>query len=93
MPCYYCGGKATTKDHRFPIARGGDNDAFNMVPACGECNHLKDTMTQGEFLEFCRNILIQRSPKQDQYRGRARAILLRLAPDMIPKEDRQIIER
>lgn len=86
MPCYYCDGKASTKDHRFPIARGGDNDAFNMVPACAECNHLKDIMTQGEFLEFCKSLLIRHSPSQDKHRGRARIILSRLAPDMIPEE-------
>jgi hypothetical protein len=37
-------------------------------------------------LEFCRDLLVRHSPSQDKHRGRARIILSRLAPDMIPEE-------
>lgn len=41
--CFYCGypfergGKATL-DHYWPLAKGGADDATNIVPACETCN-------------------------------------------------------
>ena len=39
--CAYCGGFATTADHRIPKARGGPSDASNLVAACRSCNSKK----------------------------------------------------
>lgn len=42
LPCHYCGTpNAGTVDHVIPVARGGTNDASNLVPACGPCNYSK----------------------------------------------------
>jgi 5-methylcytosine-specific restriction endonuclease McrA len=37
---YYCGkgGGNLQREHRIPLARGGDNDISNIVPACGPRN-------------------------------------------------------
>ena len=37
-PCVYCGGTATTVDHRIALAAGGTSDLDNLVPACVSCN-------------------------------------------------------
>lgn len=39
--CSYCGEPATTVDHVFPIARGGDSHWLNLAPACKSCNSSK----------------------------------------------------
>lgn len=40
--CQYCGKSAPEVilevDHIIPVARGGENDIFNLVAACKECN-------------------------------------------------------
>lgn len=36
--CWWCPAPATTIDHVVPLARGGDNDRSNLVPACARCN-------------------------------------------------------
>lgn len=93
LPCHYCGGKACTKDHFLPIARGGDSEWDNLVPACKECNVLKDDMVPSEFFAFCRDILLYKAPKYEKHQVRARAILSRLAPDMIPRDGSDRNER
>lgn len=40
-PCVYCGAAATTVDHVTPLARGGHEAEYNLVPACGSCNSSK----------------------------------------------------
>jgi hypothetical protein len=40
-PCVYCGDPATTVDHVCPLARGGYEAEYNLVPACGPCNSSK----------------------------------------------------
>jgi len=40
-PCVYCGAPATTVDHVVPLARGGHEAEYNLVPACGTCNFSK----------------------------------------------------
>lgn len=51
--CYYCGlSDARTFDHLTPVARGGDNSADNLMPACSRCNLLKADMTLDEIREF-----------------------------------------
>jgi len=52
LRCHYCGSgsrggvgltgrKATTRDHIVPVAAGGSNQWWNLVPACAECNQAK----------------------------------------------------
>lgn len=44
--CAYCGERvATTRDHVVPLARGGKDEAANVVPACLPCNVRKGTRT------------------------------------------------
>ena len=40
-PCVYCGATATTVDHVRPLARGGHEAEYNLVPACEKCNKQK----------------------------------------------------
>lgn len=40
-PCVYCGAPATTVDHVTPLARGGHEAEYNLVPACSQCNTSK----------------------------------------------------
>lgn len=44
--CAYCGctprrGKVLTKDHIFPVGKGGKTHYANIVPACSRCNSSK----------------------------------------------------
>ena len=43
--CAYCGRylKNPTKDHVFPVAKGGKTEPSNIVPACQRCNAKKHT--------------------------------------------------
>ncbi len=36
--CHYCAAPGPTKDHVVPLSRGGRDEAFNIVPACSNCN-------------------------------------------------------
>jgi 5-methylcytosine-specific restriction endonuclease McrA len=47
--CYYCGTEWTQIDHVVPLARGGSDTLFNIVPACAECNQKKGSKTAEEF--------------------------------------------
>jgi hypothetical protein len=40
-PCVYCPAPATSVDHVRPLARGGHEAEYNLVPACGSCNSSK----------------------------------------------------
>jgi hypothetical protein len=40
-PCVYCGATATHADHVRPLARGGHEAVYNLVPACQPCNQSK----------------------------------------------------
>lgn len=50
--CAYCGRRLTmatgTKDHVFPVSRGGKDELMNVVSSCGPCNNLKDNKTPEE---------------------------------------------
>jgi RNase P subunit RPR2 len=52
--CYYCdkGGGLLQREHRIPLARGGDNDISNIVPACENCNRRKGIKTDDEFFKL-----------------------------------------
>jgi 5-methylcytosine-specific restriction endonuclease McrA len=51
--CYYCGkgGGNLQREHRIPLARGGDNHISNIVPACGPCNRAKGILTDDEYFK------------------------------------------
>lgn len=47
--CGYCGERPWTHwDHKIPIAKGGRDEAGNLVPACEPCNMRKGTSTKWE---------------------------------------------
>jgi 5-methylcytosine-specific restriction endonuclease McrA len=57
--CAYCNARETpeeslTQDHVIPLNKGGSHTADNIVPACGECNTTKQTMSLVEFLLYAR---------------------------------------
>lgn len=83
-PCHYCGARADTKDHYIPTALGGTDHFSNFVPACEECNRVKDCLVPQAFFRFCAEVLRLKSPRHDRFRAKARAILLRHAPELIP---------
>lgn len=47
--CWYCGGRATERDHVIPLAKGGSCTDENMVPVCRACNLSKGSKTLEEF--------------------------------------------
>jgi 5-methylcytosine-specific restriction endonuclease McrA len=50
--CAYCGRFVQlTVDHRVPLARGGSNWIWNLLPACGRCNRRKSSRTEREYRE------------------------------------------
>ena len=54
--CHYCrravGAKALTVDHVIPLVRGGRSIRANMVPACRECNHKKQSLLAWEWQAY-----------------------------------------
>lgn len=52
--CVYCHRKSErlTKDHIIPISRGGTDNIYNIVPACGSCNRRKWSKNLNEWEEF-----------------------------------------
>lgn len=54
--CHYCGEESRVlhKEHKIPLARGGPNNAANIVPACALCNLRKHVLTDAEFFEVLR---------------------------------------
>lgn len=51
--CSYCGKPCKpTRDHFIPIARGGRNDIYNIVPACLPCNTSKGTKNPEEVAQW-----------------------------------------
>lgn len=62
-PCYLCGGKAETVDHRVPVARGGRHSIGNLEPCCRGCNFAKRDKLLVKYLAD------KRSSAADQGRG------------------------
>lgn len=53
--CHYCGSKLAKGfhiDHAVPVARGGKNALENYRASCPDCNSLKSTMTEDEFMTW-----------------------------------------
>lgn len=49
LKCWYCARPANTRDHKRPRSRGGSCKKSNMVPACKECNTIKNRLNVEEF--------------------------------------------
>ncbi|WP_406154130.1 HNH endonuclease [Streptomyces anulatus] len=45
----YCQRKSQVMDHVIPWARGGADDMSNLVPACHNCNNMKNDKTPAEW--------------------------------------------
>ena len=45
--CHYCGARATTVDHLYPVTAGGSSHPGNLVAACAACNGRKGANIQG----------------------------------------------
>jgi len=56
IPCYFCGGLATTIDHLLARSKGGTNGFDNLVSACALCNTMKSDKSYDELIEFCRKL-------------------------------------
>lgn len=48
--CAYCGEKASTLDHPFPIKQDGPNVGANVLPICEKCKRKKGTNDIIDFL-------------------------------------------
>jgi 5-methylcytosine-specific restriction endonuclease McrA len=44
--------RATTRDHRTPLVRGGSDRIDNIAVSCQRCNAEKSTMTEDEYREW-----------------------------------------
>ena len=58
--CYYCGREVQnpskmTLDHIYPVSLGGPTIPPNLVPACKNCNGIKENMTPQQYQSY-RNI-------------------------------------
>lgn len=62
--CVYCGAEADTVDHIQPLARGGHEAEYNLVPACDYCNSSKcaSPLTDWHHQELVRHA-VRHSPK------------------------------
>jgi 5-methylcytosine-specific restriction endonuclease McrA len=51
--CWYClvFSKVLQREHIVPISRGGQDELFNVVPACASCNARKGSKLLSEWLE------------------------------------------
>jgi 5-methylcytosine-specific restriction endonuclease McrA len=59
--CYYCGSdEDLQQEHKIPIVRGGSHTKSNIVPGCKRCNLRKGRLTDGEFGNKLRALLIPR---------------------------------
>jgi hypothetical protein len=51
--CAYCGGEfipeSLTVDHLQPLANGGNNEPWNLMPACRDCNAAKSDSSIRQF--------------------------------------------
>ena len=45
-------------DHKIPVSKGGTNDISNMGIACPEANYSKSNLTIEEYLNLCKEVLL-----------------------------------
>lgn len=45
-------------DHKIPVSRGGKSTLSNMGVACAEVNKAKNNLTVDEFIQLCKDVLI-----------------------------------
>ena len=45
--CVYCGGSYEHLDHFIPLSKGGGHELTNLVPACANCNQVKNDRYPG----------------------------------------------
>jgi 5-methylcytosine-specific restriction endonuclease McrA len=61
--CHYCNiglpKEIIVFDHKIPMARDGEHKIGNICVSCKDCNNLKGTRTEIEFLEFLNTYLIR----------------------------------
>ena len=50
-------------DHIIPTSRGGDNSLSNMQIVCPEVNRAKQNLTDDEFLDLCKEVVIHHGHK------------------------------
>ena len=50
-------------DHIIPTSRGGDNTLSNMQIVCPEVNRAKQNLTDDEFLDLCKEVVIHHGHK------------------------------
>ena len=59
--CSYCGVDLPKEfivfDHKIPMARGGEHKIENISVSCKDCNNLKGTRTEIEFVSFLSSYL------------------------------------
>ena len=62
--CYLTGRKINIKideyqlDHKVPLSRGGKSSLENMGLTCKEANYAKHNLTEEEFVELCKEVVI-----------------------------------
>jgi hypothetical protein len=56
--CYYC-DKNTSKTHKNGVDRKNNNSGYimsNCVSCCSQCNYMKGSLTEDEFIETCKRV-------------------------------------
>jgi 5-methylcytosine-specific restriction endonuclease McrA len=53
--------RAPTRDHKIPVTRGGRWEWDNIALACFRCNNEKSAMTDEEYREFRREVMLGKS--------------------------------
>jgi len=71
--CHYCGeeNRVLIKEHKIPLARGGANNAANIVPACVLCNLRKRILTDEEFFDQMRREAEREEAVGERFRASA----------------------
>lgn len=61
--CNYCKVRLEKEkiifEHKIPLSRGGNHCICNICISCHDCNQLKGTRTEDEFLKFILNYIVR----------------------------------